>query len=417
MLNARTLECIEKAKELMAETSADSLRCATVELRIGIQYLLYQLISGYQDEVPDDIPSSKWRPLEIINALLEWEPHSDQDAAIGLSSASQLNGAPTSVKGGKASHKQLLKLYHRLGSYLRAPASPGEHDLRKWRSDLKKTINALKQYQDNEEEDWTEQPRKLSVIREALDELIDQRWYSRHCSLADEVESGEVRVVDKVDHPSDWSDPNLINREFWEQAEEKARHLKKKYGTDKVGPSDDFEWGMIDGKVAALRWVLGAAWHFQSVADEVAQTVAEHGWQAIDIRDASPPFLYTCGLMTTFEHPELIIFGLDVGKAYDIIAAMVNGLRSGQSFAKPGKHDRVTDMWPIAVRKVHPIQHRFYFGYALGHWWDLGNGGSLEAMQVFWPDAHGRYPFDLGCDRTVYESQPRLDLDVPPSNR
>jgi hypothetical protein len=31
MLNDRTLECIEKAKELMAGTSADSLRCATQE--------------------------------------------------------------------------------------------------------------------------------------------------------------------------------------------------------------------------------------------------------------------------------------------------------------------------------------------------------------------------------------------------
>jgi hypothetical protein len=158
------------------------------------------------------------------------------------------------------------------------------------------------------------------------------------------------------------------------------------------------------------RWVI-----MLSEDDEIAQTVAKHGWQAINISDTSPPFLYTCGLLTTFEHPELIIFGLESRQTHAILAAMVNGLRSGQSFAKPGKYDRVTDMWPIAVQKVHPTQHEFYLGYAMGHCRHMGNAGGLAAMQVFWPDDHGRYPFDVGCDLAVYGSQPRLDPEVPPS--
>lgn len=40
----------------------------------------------------------------------------------------------------------------------------------------------------------------------------------------------------------------------------------------------------------------------------------------------------------------------------------------------------------------------------------LGRTGELEAMQVFWPDKAGKFPYEVGCDLDVFRCQPRLDL-------
>jgi hypothetical protein len=39
-----------------------------------------------------------------------------------------------------------------------------------------------------------------------------------------------------------------------------ARRLEKKYGKENLGPYSKFEWGMINGKLSALRWVFGDDW-------------------------------------------------------------------------------------------------------------------------------------------------------------
>jgi hypothetical protein len=38
--------------------------------------------------------------------------------------------------------------------------------------------------------------------------------------------------------------------------------VEAKYGAENLGPYTEFEWGMINGKLAALRWVTGSEWDF-----------------------------------------------------------------------------------------------------------------------------------------------------------
>jgi hypothetical protein len=147
----------------------------------------------------------------------------------------------------------------------------------------------------------------------------------------------------------------------------------------------------------------------------IAENVKRCGWHAISISDMDPPFVYTVGLMQTFDHPEAIIFGLEPREAHGILAVIVANLRTGTRYESAGKFDNVLDGYLIGARPVHTSQHDRYLGYAMGFCREIGRIGELQAVQFFWPDKDGRFPFEPNCDLDVDQCQPRLDVPLTPS--
>jgi PIN domain len=110
------------------------------------------------------------------------------------------------------------------------------------------------------EQSWTQEPRGLTEILEAEDLLFNQVWYNRHWGLRIGVENGRIKVVDKETYPRPPGARETVQRDVWKGALESARRVERRFGKENLGPWDDFEWGMINGKLSALRWVLGDEW-------------------------------------------------------------------------------------------------------------------------------------------------------------
>jgi hypothetical protein len=51
-----------------------------------------------------------------------------------------------------------------------------------------------------------------------------------------------------------------IRRETWERALRAARQIEDRYGLENLGPWNELERGMINGKLSALGWALGDEW-------------------------------------------------------------------------------------------------------------------------------------------------------------
>jgi hypothetical protein len=110
------------------------------------------------------------------------------------------------------------------------------------------------------EQEWVEEPRRLTEIVNVIGELIDKVWYNRHQVTREKIESGETKIVEKETFPVKDHASRPIQRDVWEGALKAAARVEKKCGLDNLGPWNDFEWGMINGKLSALRWVLGDEW-------------------------------------------------------------------------------------------------------------------------------------------------------------
>jgi len=109
------------------------------------------------------------------------------------------------------------------------------------------------------EHSFEQEPRGLTEILDAIELLFDQVWYNRHQNRRIKVERGQIKLVEKLDRYSG-APTSPIEKSLWRLAQAAAKKVEKERGLDALGPWDDFEWGMINGKLSALRWVLGDEW-------------------------------------------------------------------------------------------------------------------------------------------------------------
>ena len=97
--------------------------------------------------------------------------------------------------------------------------------------------------------DLTEAPlRSVRTILKAEEEFLDRIWYDRKLILIQLIKEGKER-------------PNTPEIEKGMRAA--MKRVEKKYGGKEALMryyKNDFEWGMMNGKLSALRWVLGDEW-------------------------------------------------------------------------------------------------------------------------------------------------------------
>ena len=153
--------------------------------------------------------------------------------------------------------------------------------------------------------------------------------------------------------------------------------------------------------------------------DQIERNIVDHvasiGWSVMQVApsaDGGDPqewFAYTIGLPKSFGWPELVCFGLDVSDMQLMLNDAVEECRQRNLTPKAGiELVDVLEGYPVRLVNGDHIPSE-YLGYALWFAQQSESGGSLDRLQLVWPDKSARFPADTDCDEDIKRLQTPLE--------
>jgi len=123
--------------------------------------------------------------------------------------------------------------------------------------------------------------------------------------------------------------------------------------------------------------------------------IAKHDWQCISVGpcegDGGDTFAYTVGLKHSFDHPELIMFGLAPRLMHGIFTDCVEIIReSGSLPVDEPIPDILGSGYTVVLKTTDPQKFSEYFAMAVNFY----GGLSFPALVLFWPDKDHQFPWN-----------------------
>jgi hypothetical protein len=148
---------------------------------------------------------------------------------------------------------------------------------------------------------------------------------------------------------------------------------------------------------------------------ELAADVELHQWVVLKIApDREAEYAYSVGLTRSFSHPELVVVGLDDESMQELINDIGDAIEAGRGFADGDVSSDFLEGYDVAFRAVPARLYAARFAWAERFY----AGASFSVLQVVYPDAERKWPWDAGVDRDLKRGQPLLaDLPAPPADR
>ena len=127
--------------------------------------------------------------------------------------------------------------------------------------------------------------------------------------------------------------------------------------------------------------------------------------------EEGPTWTYSIGFWQQYNHPELIIVGLEGGTAGALINEVNRRVRDkGQRFESGSQSDDLlSGGYTCFFQKVEAQE---YGDRLVGNTWFYGDD-RFEVVQVIWPDLQHKHPWQQDVDPSVRKLQ-RLLCSLPP---
>jgi hypothetical protein len=135
------------------------------------------------------------------------------------------------------------------------------------------------------------------------------------------------------------------------------------------------------------------------------------GWHVVMIpeEDGTPGWSFSVGLFRTFNHPEVVVFGLPLELSGEVINGIGADIRKGKVFESGQEYPEILEGVLCTFRPVVQRWYRPFLGYAAWYY----RGPKFPVLQCIWPDKQQHYPWHpkfkkawLGAQPLLFEQEP-----------
>ena len=138
----------------------------------------------------------------------------------------------------------------------------------------------------------------------------------------------------------------------------------------------------------------------------IIDNIRRFGWHSnsVGMEFDTAIFAYTVGLFHTYNHPELIVFGLTPRSSHCIFTAAAKIIAGGEPLDLDAPNDKLLADHSCLLAKVPKGHNAELMTSAC---WFYG-GNRFPAYQVIWPSDEGYYPWHPDAADPFTQAQPIL---------
>ncbi|PCI35083.1 MAG: hypothetical protein COB60_04225 [Flavobacteriaceae bacterium] len=149
----------------------------------------------------------------------------------------------------------------------------------------------------------------------------------------------------------------------------------------------------------------------KKITASILKDIEEHKVHIVFIESDgyNPGFGYSIGLVKEFNHPELIIIGLNPESTGAIINNAKDEIEKGTKFIEGINYPGFLVELPVQFLEVKKEHYPDYLGYA---GWYNDNSIDFPSLQIVWTDREGIFPWESEFNENFKFKQPLLDRNT-----
>ena len=101
------------------------------------------------------------------------------------------------------------------------------------------------------------------------------------------------------------------------------------------------------------------------------------------------------------DHPEMVLFGLDVDVMHHLINDAAKQIQRGVKHEEGHRYDDLIAGYSCEFRVVPPVRYKGFLNQTIWYY----NGSPFPTLQLVWPDRTGLFPWEDGFDTKLRSSQ------------